>query len=169
MERNWTVAAWPDWAINKSWWQPIFLQKYPKCLATCWAILKSIIFLSKTDAVTLGQLMELIGLLLFQHLVTLNERKVYGRMLSLAARNFDLKTKTFRVWSFLKKKHFHRLHATRMARPSGQVFALSTSRSSVRGPFFERVIRRSFIHFLKASILSQSLWTFLNFSSHFTE
>ena len=54
-------------------------------------------FLSKTDVVTLGQLMELIGLLLFQHLVTLNERKVYGRMLSLAARNFDLKTKTFRV------------------------------------------------------------------------
>ena len=63
-------------------------------------------FLSKTDVVTLGQLMELIGLLLFQHLVTLNERKVYGRMLSLAARNFDLKTKTFRVWSFFKKNIF---------------------------------------------------------------
>ena len=146
-----------------------FLAKVPQMFGDLLGYSQKHNFLSKTDVVTLGQLMELIGLLLFQHLVTLNERKVYGRMLSLAARNFDLKTKTFRVWSFLKKKHFHRLHATRMARPSGQVFALSTSRSSVRGPFFERVIRRSFIHFLKASILSQSLWTFLNFSSHFTE
>ena len=64
-------SVWPDWAMWESYWVEILLQKRPKYLTTLWTTTKTWLSKYKLLWLIFGQLMEKLGNLLFQYLVTL--------------------------------------------------------------------------------------------------
>ena len=63
--------VWPDWKNFESFWWKVFSHEWPKCFKTFCDILKTSNLKWKLPLLLSGQLFEEMGVLLFQHLVTL--------------------------------------------------------------------------------------------------